>query len=86
MHAFSIRKMRNTCEYTYVVHEEDLVIAGLSVLGVDGHDELMASLDGNLKVVDCVRTQSITIWQVLTSVLFFIIPVRISGPFCDDLR
>ena len=48
MHAFSVRKMRGTSEYTHVVHEEDLVIASLSVLGVDGHDELMASLDGDL--------------------------------------
>ena len=72
--------------YTHVVHVEDLVVARLRVLVIGGNDELVASLDGNLKVMDCVRTQSITIWQVLTSVLFFIIPVRISGPFCDDLR
>ena len=52
MHAFSIQKMRNTSKNTHVVHEEDLVIASLSVLGVDGHDERMASLDGDLKKRD----------------------------------
>ena len=33
----------------YVVHEEDLVVASLGVLGVDGDDELVAGLDGDLE-------------------------------------
>lgn len=42
-----MRKVERTF-LAYVVHEDDLVVARLGVLGVNGDGELMASLDGDL--------------------------------------
>ena len=33
---------------THVVHEDDLVVADLRVLGINGDDEFVAGLDGDL--------------------------------------
>ena len=37
---------------TYVIHEDNLVIASLLVLGVDGNGKLMAGLDRDLMQED----------------------------------
>ena len=61
----------------HVVHEDLLGVTRLGKLGVGGNVELVSGLDGNLIVSSGPSPRHS--WQ-LTSVSFFIKPVRISGP------
>ena len=69
---------------THIVDVHNLVITNVLVLVISRQDELMASLDRELKYIEHHSSKSKFGWEFKgrTSVLFLVTPVRISGPFC----